>query len=92
MSGTSSVTWEYNDIYYVNGSFYNGVSPGDGCIFVDPDFEDPTGQPPDFHLVPGSPCVNTGDPNPMYNDYDGSQNDMGCYGGPSGDWEAGGSN
>jgi len=39
----------------------------------------------DFHLdtgPPPSPCINTGDPNPAYNDPDGTRNDMGAYGGP----------
>jgi hypothetical protein len=36
----------------------------------------------DFRLRPVSPCINTGNPEPMYNDPDGSRNDMGVYGGP----------
>jgi hypothetical protein len=35
-----------------------------------------------FHLRPGSPCINAGDPSPLYNDPDGSRNDLGAYGGP----------
>jgi len=35
-------------------------------------------------LNTGSPCIDTGDPDIL--DYDGSQSDMGCYGGPGGDW------
>jgi hypothetical protein len=38
----------------------------------------------DFRLRPASPCINAGDPNPIYNDADGSRNDMGAYGGPAG--------
>lgn len=37
----------------------------------------------DFHLRPGSPCINAGDPNPAFNDRDGSRNDLGAYGGPN---------
>jgi hypothetical protein len=40
----------------------------------------------DFHLQPGSPCIDAGNPDPQYNDNDGSRNDMGAYGGPGGDW------
>lgn len=40
----------------------------------------------DFHLQPGSPCIDAGNPDPQYNDPDGSRNDMGAYGGPGGDW------
>ena len=40
----------------------------------------------DLHLKVYSPCINAGDPNESYNDIDGSRNDQGAYGGPSGDW------
>lgn len=33
-----------------------------------------------------SPCINSGNPDPFFNDYDGSRNDQGAYGGPVGDW------
>ena len=29
-----------------------------------------------------SPCINAGNPDPQFNDYDGSRNDMGGFGGP----------
>jgi hypothetical protein len=51
-------------------------SPGTGEISADPEFEDP-----DFHLSEDSPCVDAGHPGAMYNDQDGSRNDMGAYGG-----------
>ncbi len=35
-----------------------------------------------FRLRDDSPCVNKGNPNPIYKDPDGSRNDMGAYGGP----------
>ncbi len=33
-----------------------------------------------------SPCKDAGNPNPIFNDYDGSRNDQGAYGGPGGNW------
>lgn len=40
----------------------------------------------DLHLSELSPCINSGNPLPEYNDADGTRNDQGAYGGPSGDW------
>jgi hypothetical protein len=33
-----------------------------------------------------SPCRDAGNPDPVFNDYNGSRNDQGAYGGPLGDW------
>jgi hypothetical protein len=33
----------------------------------------------DFHLVAGSPAIDTGHPDPLYNDPDGTRNDVGAY-------------
>jgi len=38
----------------------------------------------DFHLQKDSPCINAGNPDPQYNDLNGSRNDMGIYGGSKG--------
>ena len=35
-----------------------------------------------FRLLAGSPCINRGHPDPVYNDPDGTRNDMGAFGGP----------
>ena len=40
----------------------------------------------DFHLSEDSPCRNAGNPEPEFNDFDGTRNDQGAYGGPAGDW------
>ncbi len=40
----------------------------------------------DFHLSELSPCINAGNPAVKYNDFNGTHNDQGAYGGPLGDW------
>jgi hypothetical protein len=40
----------------------------------------------DFHLAPGSSCIDSGNPHSSFNDTDGSRNDRGAYGGPLGNW------
>lgn len=39
-----------------------------------------------FHLQAESPCINSGNPATEFNDYDGTRNDQGAYGGPNGNW------
>jgi len=69
----------YNDVWG-NGTNYRNCSGGTGSISANPLYQDTlTG---DYHLQPGSPCIDTGNPLPEYNDPDGSRNDMGAYGGP----------
>lgn len=48
---------------------------GTGCIFEDPLFEDTSANT--FELLPGSPCIDAGDPDSLYNDSDNSRGDMG---------------
>ncbi len=69
----------YNDVWN-NGQDYYNCSPGTGDISADPDYvNEPVG---DYHLQPGSPCIDAGNPAAAYDDPDGSRNDMGAYGGP----------
>lgn len=58
----------------------NGFT-GTGNISADPLFMDIANR--DFNLASGSPCIDTGDPAPAYNDLDGTRNDQGAYGGPA---------
>lgn len=71
------------------------VYPGVGNINAEPLFVDLTNN--DYHLQPGSPCIDAGDPDPIYNDPEDPtnpgmalypslgaiRNDMGAYGGPN---------
>lgn len=71
--------FSYNDVWG-NGQNYYNCSPGPGDISADPLYvNEPIG---DFHLQTSSPCIDSGNPAPQYNDPDGTRNDMGAYGGP----------
>ena len=78
---SSEPVMEYNDIY---GNIERDFDPASltcaNCIAADPLF----GSGSDGHLTPGSPCIDAGNPDPQYNDVDGSRNDQGAYGGPAG--------
>lgn len=61
----------------VTYSDIQGIWPGATNIHVNPLFVNvPLGN---YHLQSNSPCIDTGDPNPIYNDPDGTRADMGCY-------------
>jgi hypothetical protein len=40
----------------------------------------------DLNLQPTSPGIDAGNPAGIFDDVDGSDNDLGAYGGPLGDW------
>ena len=67
--GGGSVTATYSDI--------EGGFTGTGNIDSDPLFVDPGSG--DYHLQAASPCINTGNPDPLYFDPDGTVADMGAY-------------
>lgn len=74
----------YGSFNYIN-AFNNLSATGSGGgvyltshISSDPVFVDTN----NFVLGPTSPARNSGDPDPRYNDIDGTRNDMGIYGGP----------
>jgi parallel beta-helix repeat protein len=87
----NNILWENKDDLY-SGWFsaasrpdHSDIQDGDfrglnGNISRDPLFMDPENR--DFRLMPDSPCIDAGNPNPIYDDPDGSINDMGAYGGP----------
>jgi hypothetical protein len=81
----ASPTLSYNDVFgNVTAYGYNGASKGATDIAVDPVFDD-SGL---YRLMypylnsPVSPCIDAGNPLSMYNDRNGTRNDMGAYGGP----------
>ncbi len=51
--------------------------PATGEINSDPRLMDPEGG--DYTLAFDSPCINAGNPDPLYADPDGSRNDMGAF-------------
>ncbi len=57
----------------------SGVGTGLGEINQDPKFQNLAGF--DYFLRTDSPCIDAGNPSPVYNDFDGTRNDMGIYGG-----------
>jgi hypothetical protein len=84
----TSLDLSYSDVYGADTDNYGAgttdVTGDDGNISDDPNFVDWEGG--DFSLAPTSPCVDAGASGPSYNDADGSDNDMGAYGGPEGEW------
>ncbi|MFA5143183.1 MAG: glucoamylase family protein [Candidatus Omnitrophota bacterium] len=70
----------YNNIYI--GLMIGKGTISEAALFVAEDTGDGNMDNDDFHFQPLSPCINAGDPDPAYNDKDGTRNDMGVYGGP----------
>lgn len=82
----NSIIWGNSmPVNYTSGdAIYSDIQEtvdGVGNINTDPLFSDEL-----FHLNPLSPCIDTGNPSPEFNDTDGTRNDMGAYGGPNSDW------
>jgi parallel beta-helix repeat protein len=77
---SASATIDYNDVWGNGENYFELFSAGEHDISEDPVFVDASGG--DFHLQFGSACVDAGDPDPQFNDPDGSRNDIGAFGGP----------
>jgi len=86
----NNILWENRDDLYA-ASFtsssrpdHSNIGDGDfrgvtGNISADPLFAD--SENGDYRLKPDSPCLDAGNSDPIFNDPDGSRNDMGAYGG-----------
>ena len=81
--------WEAPSPFW-DGPDVNDPTGVDGNLALNPLFvafsDDGDPGNDDFHLQPGSPCIDAGYPDKIVNDVDGTRNDMGAYGGPLGDW------
>ena len=72
---------DYNNVWGNAENSFESFSAAGNNISEDPQFVNADSG--EFHLQAGSPCIDTGDPDPKFNDPDGSRNDMGAFGGPS---------
>ena len=72
MPGVAYPLLGYNDVYGCPVAYQELPDHGPGSIEADPMF----GR--HFSLSPGSPCIDAGDPDPAFNDPDGTRNDMGA--------------
>ncbi|MBN2363362.1 T9SS type A sorting domain-containing protein, partial [candidate division WOR-3 bacterium] len=63
---------DYNDVWSCTNNYINCLV-GSNSISCDPDLNE------DFLLNANSPCIDSGDPDTVYNDPDGSRNDMGWF-------------
>jgi len=94
---TNSIIIDNGEIYFpqstpeITYSCVTGGFAGEGNINEDPlfvaatngDGADYNGLAADWSLLAGSLCIDAGNPDAMYNDIDGTRNDMGAYGGPT---------
>lgn len=76
----NSTTVSYSNIQNGENAFYlnnSGMIWGEGNISADPKFVNY--EKADYRLQFGSPCINAGNPDIVYNNSDGSRNDIGAY-------------
>jgi hypothetical protein len=67
---------DYNDVWSNNPN-YLFILPGPHDISVDPHYIKL--EQDWYHLAHGSPCIDMGNPDPGFNDPDGTRNDMGAF-------------
>jgi len=69
--------FDYNDVWNNHPDYEGGAFARAHDISLDPKFRDPGAN--DYSLTDGSPCINAGDPDPQYNNPDGTRSDMGAF-------------
>ena len=80
ISGDSYSGNLYYNCFYNNTTNIYGATVGPGNIEdQNPLFEDLSSS--NYHLLPASPCIDTGIPIGLYQDLDGTRNNMGIFGG-----------
>jgi hypothetical protein len=77
--GNGSVSSQYSNFYSESTNWGNNATSGTGDISSDPLFNNIS---QGYSISSTSPCLNTGNPASVFNDIDGTRNDMGLYGGP----------
>ncbi|MBU0574035.1 MAG: Ig-like domain-containing protein [Candidatus Margulisbacteria bacterium] len=75
-AGGGTINARYNDVYN-NTTNYSSCTGGVGALTVEAGFVNVPND--DFQLLSTSECINAGDPDPIYNDPDGSRADLGAY-------------
>jgi hypothetical protein len=71
------VSLSYNDLWNNGQDYTGGAVAGTGSIYSDPIYSDPAAD--DYSLQSASPCIDGGNPDPAYDDPDGSRNDIGAF-------------
>ncbi|MCB0284634.1 MAG: right-handed parallel beta-helix repeat-containing protein [Calditrichaeota bacterium] len=79
MRFSGSSIYDYNNNWNEAINYYQ-CYPDEHGLSDDPLFVNQNDA--NYHLSFSSPCIDRGSPNSIYNDVDGSRNDMGAYGGP----------
>ena len=83
---TNTIVWgnSSNNSGSISYNYCNvqGGASGEGNISANPLLDAHEGQSGRFFLQLDSPCYNTGNPSPEYNDIDGSRSDIGANGAP----------
>ncbi len=86
---SGNVTFRYSNLWNNSGSDHCDTSPTTGMLAEDPLYTDVSSSDPtdwELTLSSSSGLIDNGDPTTALKDDDGTQNDIGAYGGPGSDW------